>query len=175
MAEPKDSIIHPRPEELLPLNEEELTVELVREWDRQLERAPPDLERLLGGGQIAARRGLPGIEERLLSWLQAGTHPRRWDVAGCFLMGFWPRWPEASPTLARQILEGLLRSSTMPGAPDTLIIALASAYPRMPEPEATDIRDRFERLRRSASGPDYQKAVQRALAAVLDHPAASVV
>lgn len=76
---------------------------LTHTWDIQAGRDRPDFEVLFGAGQITRQEQIAQVEDLLAAWLSASHSPRRWDVAACFLMGYW-----ATPLLPGDALVDLL-------------------------------------------------------------------
>jgi hypothetical protein len=165
MSYDDEVLVHPRPETLLSLPVPELQAELVRILDREVGAERADFDVLFGAGQIAFRRRVPGVEIAVQEWLRRRADDRRFDVAACFLMGYWRGRETVSPTLVDDLLPGLDRPMGVPGGADAIVQALAVAFPCLEPAPAARVRQRLAEF--SERGP-HQPATEAALRFVLD-------
>lgn len=86
----KEFLIHPRPNlfrDAMRTHPQTAVLDVLR---TQAGRPKGDFDVLFGTGQLARLAHAPDPQRPMLEWLRAGdAAPRRWDVAACFLMGFW--------------------------------------------------------------------------------------
>ena len=122
-------IVHPAPDELLALPEAELPRAVRVMWERGARADVPDFDRLVGAGQLARIREVPRVEEELERWLIRPAGSKGFDVAGCFLTGYWPGRQVPHAPLVRRLLDALDGASLEPAARNTVACALAKAHP----------------------------------------------
>ena len=164
MKSSEEHVIYPRPKEITSRPIRLVLPFLVELWNKQLTARVVDFDRLFGAGQLTRQMAIPGVESELRNWLQSHSEQKRWDIAGCFLMGYWRGERAPDRTLIALLLASLEHDSPTTEN-DSVICALGAAYDLCAPEVASMIRECFRRLWR----PDatYQPAVASSLKHVL--------
>ncbi|HTQ05187.1 MAG TPA: hypothetical protein VMI54_15090 [Polyangiaceae bacterium] len=135
-------VMHPDAKRLAALPRPELREQARTELALQSEAAVPDLERVMGLGQLLRLKGDPDFGVELVAWLNAQPTTNALDVACLFVSGYWSpeRKPESAlvarfidalathalPLLAAQA--GGEPLSAPIGVTDSLVLALIAAF-----------------------------------------------
>jgi hypothetical protein len=164
MKSGEEHIIYPRPKEITSLPVRQVLPFLVELWDRQLKARVVDFDRLFGAGQLTRQMAIPGVESELRDWLQSHSEHKQWDIAGCFLMGYWRGERAADRTLITLLLASLEHDRPTT-EDDSVICALGAAYDLCAPEIASMIKECFRRLWRP--GATYQPGVASSLKHVL--------
>lgn len=142
-----ESILHPKPADILGPAPDLAMARIRAEWDAELNWPRLDLERLTGCGQLARHRRLLAVESQLKAWLQQNTTDRAFDVAGLFLMGYWAGTQDADGALIQLLLAKLQQSPPDDPVRDTLIAALGGGHRNTRDRSAADDVEReFQRI-----------------------------
>ena len=166
----KEFIVYPHPKEITTLPVQAVVPFLEQLWNRSSERAAPDFDRLFGAGQLARLLGIPAVESRLREWLTAHNDLKKWDVAGCFLMGFWRGARTAEGQLVELLVSALEKLNLSSGARDSAVCALAAAHDQVAPAAAGRIESCFRQLLQRSDIHEYQPTVASALKYVLHIP-----
>jgi len=163
----EEAILHPKPDEILTLDPEAVLPYMEKLWTVEADSGRPDLDILLGAGQLTRRRKIARVEDCLTDWLRKRGDDAAWDVAGLFLMGFWSGELYVDPGLVVRLIETLQNSTLSVGSRDSVIKALGCAYYRLIDQPG--IVRRIEELFRSLWAKREQYRFQPGVEATLKH------
>jgi hypothetical protein len=163
---PREYLLYPSPNEVTSLPRGEVGPFILARLTEQVGLVSPDLERVMGLGQLARRLGVEGIETALTDWLERHRTANGHDAVGLFLMGYWPTQPRVS----RPLVDALIRAlATYPDQDvrDSAVFGLRIAHDieRADAALAARIRDAYRPLWPLRAS--LQHGVQEALAHVL--------
>jgi hypothetical protein len=162
-----EALLYPSPAEVTSLPAHEVGPFIVARLTEHQQQSVPDLERVLGLGQLARRLDVDGMETILAGWLAGHATAQGHDTVGLFLMGYWPTRPRVSRLLVDRLVDALRTHADEIGVRDSAVFALRIAY----EIHADDmalagrIREAFRPLWPGRNR--MQAGVQKALAHVL--------
>jgi hypothetical protein len=164
----REFFFYPGAEEIRRWPAEKLRPFLFERLSEQERSKVPDLERVMGLGQLARHAGLDDIETELRQWLDDARTVNAYDIVGLFLMGFWPTRVAVSRDLLLELHRELPNlPHTEGGARDSAIMAIAIGYPHVrAETIGSEIRDTFGELRKKYQ--TFQPNVRAAIDSVLE-------
>ena len=164
-----EAILHPDPDEILALTAEAVLPYMANLWTVESDSGHPDLDTLLGAGQLARRRRTDGVEECLTDWLRKRSDYPAWDVVGLFLMGFWCGRQSVDPELVVRLVDSLRDSDLPESARDSVINALGCAHRLVDQPSlARRIEDVFRPLWARRQEHRLQPGVEATLSHILE-------
>jgi hypothetical protein len=161
----REVILHARPERFRDALRADPIGTVTRTLELQSARERPDFEVLFGAGQIARLEQVADVNSVVADWLRASSVPQRWDVAACFLMGYWARPVRPDPALVTLLLQQLGRMDSNEPGWNELVRALGAAAMRT---EDGAVADRVRDALRSAVAWADPSSIQPGTATVLD-------
>jgi|ERR1019366_154843 hypothetical protein len=164
---PNEFLLYPGAEQVSRLPREELRPFIFERLNEQERAGVPDLERVMGLGQLARRLAVDGVESDLHAWLQNHLTERGYDTVGLFLMGFWTPRSTIDNNLVRSMVRALREYPNAKGARDSAISALRIAYGRVADDAlGAEIRAAFGLL--VAIRDTLQPSVRAAVDSIID-------
>jgi predicted kinase len=141
-------LLYPSPKDVTVLPRSEVMPFILARLTEQEGRPVPDLDRVMGLGQLARRLRVEGIEAALAHWLESHPTANGHDAVGLFLMGYWPTQPRVSTPLVNALLHSLATFSFNEGARESAVFALRIAHDLHRDDAALQgrIRDAFRAL-----------------------------
>lgn len=139
-------------------------------WEREAGLHLPDFDELFNAGYTAKNLGIVQTEHQLKEWLKKRDlrNQSNWDVAGCFLVGYWPARPRVDEELFGILLRALEIGGLQESPRDTLIVALSHAFHQLEDEGLTQrMKSLFHRLWSEAGEKNFQPLVMKALNNVL--------
>ena len=161
----KEVILHARPDRYRDALRADPIGTVLQTLELQAARERPDFEVLFGGGQIARLEQVTDLNGAIADWLQGSDLPQRWDLAACFLMGYWAPPMRADQALVALLLQQLDQMDSEEPGWNELVRALGAASTLMADGAAAGrVRDAL----RTAVARANPFSIQTGTAAALD-------
>lgn len=160
-----EMIVHPRPERFRDAFRSDPAGTITRTLEQQSTRERPDFDVLFGAGQIARQEQVADLNGAIADWLRASELPRRWDLAACFLMGYWALPVRPGPAVAELLLRQLKRMDSDEPGWNELVRALGAAAILT---EDSGLADRIRNALRSAVAWADLANIQAGTVSVID-------
>jgi len=139
-------------------------------WEDERTKSMPDFDCLITAARMSKRIAPFQVQSRLKEWLQHYDEYEQnvWDVAGCFLMGYWPGEENVYEELVEILLRVLEDSPLGIGPRDAIIAAISYCHGVLRNDDILRRIDTcFRKLWEQRKDNAYQPHVVNALAKVL--------